>query len=126
MPSSVAKRSISHKRKSDGMSEPPNKDKRLQHQSHGWFASKPHSYLELVKHSLVEQRIKRYREGESQECYVRALERMLEARLMTVEELLALPPDGVKKAVFSAAMRQPIAGLDDRKGKLKGVGKIHR
>jgi len=45
---------------------------------------------------------------------------------MRVEHLLALPPDEVKKAVFSATKRQPIAGLDDRKGKLKGMGQIHR
>jgi len=45
---------------------------------------------------------------------------------MSVEELLALPLDKVKMAVFSAAKRQPIAGLDDRKGNLKGVGEIYR
>jgi len=45
---------------------------------------------------------------------------------MSVEELLALPLDEVKKPVFSGAKRQPIAGLDNRRGKLKGVGKIHR
>jgi len=45
---------------------------------------------------------------------------------MSIEELLALPLDKVKKAALSAAKRQPIAGLDDRKGNLKGVGEIHR
>jgi len=40
--------------------------------------------------------------------------------------LLALSLGEVKKAVLSADERQPIAGIDNRRGKLKGVGEIHR
>lgn len=72
-------------------------------QDHGWFAPKPHSYAELIKHPLVEPWIKRYREGESQESYARGLERILQATGKDVEELLALPPDEAKKTVFSVA-----------------------
>lgn len=85
------------------MSEPANKSKRLERQRHGWFASKPHSYAELVKHPLVEPWIKRYREGESQESYARALERILSMTGKSVEEFHALSADEAKKAVFAAA-----------------------
>jgi integrase len=87
------------------MSEPPNKDKHLKHerQDHGWFASKPHSYADLIKHPLVEPWIKRYSEGESQESYARALQRILETTGKDVEGILALPSDEAKKVVLSVA-----------------------
>jgi len=87
------------------MSEPPNKGKHPKHerQDHGWFAPKPHSYTDLIKHPLVEPWIIRFHEGESQESYARALERILEATGKDVEGILALPPEEAKKVVFSVA-----------------------
>ena len=87
------------------MSDPPNKGKRLKYerQDHGWFAPKPHSYTDLIKHPLVEPWIKRYSEGESQESYARALERILDGAGLTVDEFLALSPDDAKRTVFSIA-----------------------
>jgi site-specific recombinase XerD len=85
------------------MSEPANKSKRLERQRHGWFASRPHSYAELVKHPLVEPWIKRYREGESQESYARGLQRAFDASGITVEDFVALSPEKAKEAVLSVA-----------------------
>jgi integrase len=72
-------------------------------QEHGWFASKAHSYAELLKHPLVASWIQRYHEGESQESYARALKRILDGAGVTIDAFLALSPDDAKKIVFSIA-----------------------
>jgi integrase len=94
------------------MSKAANKvDEERPRQEHGWFGSKPHSYTELLKHPLVASWIRRYREGESQESYARALERILDGAGLTVDEFLALSPDDAKKIVFS------IADAEKKRGK---------
>lgn len=72
-------------------------------QEHGWFGSKPHSYVELLKDPHVASWIRRYHEGDSQESYARALKRILDGAGLTVDEFLALSPDDAKKIVFSIA-----------------------
>ena len=94
------------------MSKAANKDAEDRpRQEHGWFGSKPHSYAELLKHPVVASWIRCYREGESQESYARALERILDAAAITVDEFLALSPDEAKKTVFS------IADAEKKRGK---------
>jgi len=86
------------------MSEAANKDgEHRPRQEHGWFGPKPHSYAELLKHPLVTSWTRRYREGESQESYARALERILDAAVVSVDEFFPLSPDEAKKVVFSIA-----------------------
>jgi integrase len=86
------------------MSGPANKvDEDRPRQEHGWFGSKPHSYVELLKDPHVASWIRRYHEGDSQESYARALERILNGAHLTVDEFLALPPDDAKRTVFSIA-----------------------
>lgn len=86
------------------MSKAANKDaEERPRQEHGWFGSKPHSYTELLKHPLVASWIRRYREGESQESYARALERILDAAAVSVDEFYALSPDEAKRIIFSIA-----------------------
>ena len=94
------------------MSKAANKDdEERPRQEHGWFGSKPHSYVELLKHPLVASWIRRYREGDSQESYARALERILDGAHVTVDEFLALSPDDAKKIVFS------LADVEKKRGK---------
>jgi integrase len=86
------------------MSGPANKvDEVRPRQEHGWFASKTHSYAELLKQPAVASWVRRYHEGESQESYARALERILDSARLTVDQFLALSPDEAKKIVFSIA-----------------------
>jgi integrase len=93
------------------MSGPANKlDEDRPRQEHGWFASKTHSYAELLKHPAVASWVRRYREGESQESYARALERILDGAGLTVDEFLALSPEDAKKIVFSIADAEKARG----------------
>jgi len=86
------------------MSGPANKvDEDRPRQEHGWFGSKPHSYVELLKDPHVASWIRRYHEGDSQESYARALERILNGAGLTADEFLALSPDDAKRTVFSIA-----------------------
>jgi len=85
------------------MSEVVNKSKRFHRQDHGWFASRPHSYVELLKNPLVEPWIKRYREGESQESYARALQKILTMTGKTVEEFQGLTAEEAKREVLAVA-----------------------
>ena len=80
-------------------------------QEHGWFGSKAHSYVELLKHPHVASWIRRYHEGDSQESYARALERILHGAGLTVDGFLALSSDDAKKIVFS------IADAEKKRGK---------
>ena len=86
-------------------------DEERPRQEHGWFGSKPHSYVELLKDPHVASWIRRYHEGDSQESYARALERILHGAGLTVDEFLALSPDDAKKIVFS------IADTEQKRGK---------
>ncbi|WP_455285240.1 hypothetical protein [[Eubacterium] cellulosolvens] len=65
--------------------------------------AKPHSCIELFQDPHVASWIRRYQEGESQESYARALERILDAAILTTDELLALSPDDAKRIIFSIA-----------------------
>ena len=85
------------------MSEMVNKSKRFHRQDHGWFAARPHSYVELLENPLVESWIKRYREGESQESYARALQKILTMTGKTVEEFQGLTAEEAKREVLAVA-----------------------
>jgi site-specific recombinase XerD len=85
------------------MSEQVIKSKRFHRQDHGWFAARPHSYSELLKNPLVAPWIKRYREGESQESYARALQKLLNITGKTVDEFEALSAEEAKRELLEAA-----------------------